>query len=77
VTPRGGYKHPYSATGAAVDMLATLDDVVERFGHNPALAWAPHCKVLDLFYADREVHREVIVYSTDDPQHYRVTVIDR
>jgi hypothetical protein len=72
-TARGVYKHPYSATGAAVDMLATLDDVVERFGHNPALAWAPHCKVLDLFYADREV----IVYSTDDPQHYRVTVIDR
>jgi hypothetical protein len=67
------YKHPYSATGMAVDMIATLDDVIKRFGHNPALAWAPRCKVLDLAFTDREV----IVYSTDDPQHYKVTVIDR
>ena len=66
------YTHPYG--GQAVDMLATREEVISRFGHDPAGYWAPNCKVLDV--PDRK-GGEVLVYSTAVLNLYRVTHVMR
>jgi hypothetical protein len=66
------YKHPYTATGFAVDMQASRDDIITRFGVDPAEFWAARMKVLDII----KESSEVLVYSTDDPERYRVTCVE-
>ena len=65
------YKQPYSAAGFAVDMQSIREDIISRFGMDPAQYWAPRCKVLDIV----QHNQEVLVYSTDNIQQYNVTCV--
>lgn len=67
----GLYEHVYG--GKAVDMSATREEVIQYVGYDPALFWAPNCKVIDKPYQGGEL----VVHSTDDPDKYRVTHIMR
>jgi hypothetical protein len=67
------YKHVYG--GNAVDMMASRDDVMKRFGHDPHQFWSPRCKVLDFGFGHGG--DEIVVTSTDDRDAFVVTHIMR
>jgi hypothetical protein len=52
-------------------MQSIREDIISRFGMDPAQYWAPRCKVLDIV----QHNQEVLVYSTDNIQQYNVTCV--